>query len=96
MFPKYHVGTREIPVPEAFPEKLNKCVCVCMCVCACSVVFNSATPWVVGLQPARLPCPWGFSSQEYKNALLCPLPGVLPDPGIEPTSLKSSASADGF
>ena len=36
MLPKYHVGTREIPVPEALPEKLNKCVCVCVCVCVCA------------------------------------------------------------
>ena len=37
-----------------------------------------------GLQPARLPCPWGFSKQECSSALPLPLPGDLPDPGIEP------------
>ena len=41
--------------------------------------------WLRGLQPARLLCPWGFSSQEYWNGLPCP-PGELPDPGIEPGS----------
>ena len=27
-----------------------------------------------------------LSRQEYWNGLLCPLPGDLPDPGIEPAS----------
>ena len=31
-------------------------------------------------------CPWGFSRQEYWSGLLCPLPGDLPKPGIEPGS----------
>ena len=28
----------------------------------------------------------GFSRQEYWSGLLCPPPGDLPDPGIEPVS----------
>ena len=32
-----------------------------------------------------------FSRQEYWSGLSCPSPGVLPDPGIEPTSLMSPA-----
>jgi len=28
----------------------------------------------------------GFSRQKYWSRLPCPLPGELPDPGIEPTS----------
>ena len=35
------------------------------------------------LQPARLPCPWGFSRQEYWSGLPCPPRGDLPDPEIE-------------
>ena len=31
----------------------------------------------------------GFSRQEYWSGLLCPSPGNLPNPGIEPTSLVS-------
>ena len=38
----------------------------------------------------------GFSRQEYWSGLPCPPPGDLPDPGIEPTSLRSSALAGGF
>ena len=38
----------------------------------------------------------GFSRQEYWNESLCPPPGNLPNPGIEPTTLVSSAPADRF
>ena len=38
----------------------------------------------------------GFSKQEYWSGLPCPPPGDLPDPGIEPMSLMSSAVAGGF
>ena len=45
---------------------------------------NSATPWTVARQT---PESMGFSRQEYWSKLLCPPPGVLPNPGIEPVSL---------
>ena len=38
----------------------------------------------------------GFSRQEYWSQLPCPPLGDLPDPGLEPASLTSSASAGGF
>ena len=38
----------------------------------------------------------GFSRQEYWSGLPCLSPGDLPDPGIEPMSLESSALAGGF
>ena len=38
----------------------------------------------------------GFSRQEYWSGLSCPPPRDLPDPGIEPVSLKSHALAGGF
>ena len=34
--------------------------------------------------------------QEYWSGLPCPPPGDLPNPGMEPTSLMSSALAGGF
>ena len=34
----------------------------------------------------QVPLSMGFSKQEYWSGLLCPSPGHLPDPGIEPTS----------
>ena len=33
----------------------------------------------------------GFPRQEYWSGLLCPPPGVLPNPGIEPASPRSPA-----
>ena len=42
------------------------------------------TPRTVTYQP---PLSMGFSRQEYWSGLLCPPPGDLPDPGIEPISL---------
>ena len=37
-----------------------------------------------------------ISRQEYWSGLPFPAPEALPDPGIEPTSLVSSALAGGF
>ena len=46
-----------------------------------------------GLQPSRLPCPWGFSRLEYWSGLPCPPPGDLPSPGIEARSLALQADS---
>ena len=37
----------------------------------------------------------GFSRQDYWSGLLCPPPGYLPHPGIEPVSLMPPALASG-
>ena len=37
----------------------------------------------------------GFFQQEYWSGLPCTPPGDLPDPGIEPESLKSPALGEG-
>ena len=50
-------------------------------------------PWTVACQA---PLSMGFSRQEDWNVLLCPPPGDLPDPGIEPMSLMSLALASRF
>ena len=57
-----------------------------------SCVWLFATLWTIAYQP---PC-LGFSRQEYWNGLPCPSPVDLPDPGIEPASLRSPALTDGF
>ena len=57
----------------------------------CVLLF--ATPWTVACQA---PLFMGFSRQEYWGKLPCPLPGDLPDPGIEPKSPLSSALAGKF
>ena len=51
------------------------------------------TPWTAAHQ-ATLSI--GCSRQEYWSGLPCPLPGDLPSPGIEPTSLTSRPLAGGF
>ena len=52
-----------------------------------------ATLWTVACQ---VPLSRGFSRQEYWSGLPCPPPGDIPDPGIEPASFLSPASAGGF
>ena len=52
-----------------------------MCVCSVPCVF--AILWTVASQA---PLSVGISRQEYWSGLLCPLPGDLPDPEMEPTS----------
>ena len=51
------------------------------------------TPWSVAHQ--ALP-PIGFFRQEYWNGWPFPTSGDLPNPGVEPVSLVSSALAGGF
>ena len=65
---------------------------VCVCVCACALSHFScvqlfATLWTVACQA---PLSMGFSRQENRSGLLCPPPGDLPNPGIEPASLTST------
>ena len=67
-------------------------------VCACVLSHFSharlySTPWTVARQT---PLFLGFSRQEYWSGLPCPPPGVLPDPRIEPASLKYPSLAGGF
>ena len=56
--------------------------------CTLSRVQPSATLWTVTRQA---PLTTEFSRQEYWSASLFPTPGHLPDPGIEPSFLVSSA-----
>ena len=51
-----------------------------------SHILLYATPWTVAHQA---PLSMGLSRQENWSGLLCPLPGDLPDPGIE---LRSPAA----
>ena len=58
-----------------------------------SRVQHFVTPWTGACQA---PLSMGFSRQEYWSGLPCPPPGDLPNPGIEPPSLKSPALAGRF
>ena len=65
-----------------------------LCVQSCfSCVQLSATLWTV-VRQALLSM--GFSRQEYWSRMPCPPPGDLPDPGIKPASLMSSALVGRF
>ena len=74
---------------------------MCLCIhetCACMLshficVRIFVTLWTVAHQVALF---MGFSRQEYWSGLPFPSPGDLPDPGIEPPSLISSALAGSF
>jgi len=62
-------------------------------VCMLSHVWLFATTWTVAHQA---PLSLEFSRQEYWSGLPFPLPGDLPNPGIELTSLTSSALTGRF
>ena len=76
-----------------FPYSVCVCVCAHTCVHVCSVMSNSVTIWTIA---GQAPLSMKFSRQEYWSGLPSPLPGALPDPGIELTSLASPALAGGF
>ena len=86
-----------VSVSVSVLARVSVCVCVSVCSRACSVtqsVSGSLRPH--GLQPARLLCPRGSSRQEHCSGLPSPLPGDLPNPGTEPSSLASSVVAGGL
>ena len=58
-----------------------------------SCVWLFATPWTVAHQS---PPSTGFPRQDYWSGLPFPPPGDLPNPGINPVSLASSALAGRF
>ena len=58
---------------------------------SCVRCFSSS--WTIARQA---PLSMGFSRQEYWSGLPFPSPGDLPNPGIEPATLRSPALADGF
>ena len=71
---------------------LNYKLCTHACVRShCSCVRLFAALWTV----ARF-LSTGFSGQEHWRESPCRPPEDLPDPGVEPTSLMSPASADSF
>ena len=68
---------------------LNNILSVCM-LSHLSLVQLFVTMWTIAHQaPLSLGFPW----QEYWSGMPCPPPGDLPDPWIEPVSLKSPALA---
>jgi len=67
---------------------------LCTCVLShLSHLWLFATLWTVACQA---PLSMEFFREEYWSVLPCPPPGDLPNPGIEPVSLKSPALVGGF
>ena len=65
-----------------------------VCVLSCfSCVWLCTTLWTVARQG---PLSMRFSRQKYWSGFPCPPPGDLPDPGIEPASLRSPALTGRF
>ena len=60
-----------------------RCVLFLLLFGAYAMSDSFATPCTVAWQA---PLSMGFPRQEYSSGLPFPFPGVLPDPGIEPTS----------
>ena len=88
---------RLTPVKEETNRSVKqnkKPMCMCMCMQShFSHVQLFATLWTVARQA---PLSVGSSRQENWSELPCPPPGDIPDPGIEPASLKPPALAGGF
>ena len=61
-----------------------------MCAQSCPTLLTPQT------EARQAPLSMGFPRQEYRSGSPCPLPGDLPDPGMEPVSLMSPALAVGF
>ena len=68
---------------------MNRCVHVC----SGTQSSTLCNPWTGGPQASLS---MGFPRQEYWSGLSFPVPGDLPDPGIEPMSPASPALAGGL
>ena len=77
-------------IVRVYNENLNVCVYIYMLVLSRIQLY--VTPWTVARQP---PLSMGFSWQEYWSGLPFHIPGDLPNPGIELSSLTSPALAGG-
>ena len=86
-----HTSTQTSVKREYIQLKPKDNIYYLLCVLSGSVVSDSL--WPHGLQPTRLLCLWGFFRQEYWSGLPCPLPGDLPNPGMEPRSLALQADS---
>ena len=65
--------------------------------CCCSVAKSYLTLlWPHGLQPTRLPCPWGILQARTLEWVTMPSSRGPSGPGVEPASLMSPALAGRF
>ena len=57
------------------------CAVLCLVIQSCLTLCDP-----MDCSPTRLLCSCGLSRKDYWSGLPCPLPGDLPNPGIEPNS----------
>ena len=82
------------PVPHRLWEHPSGATCnYCSLVTKFCCMHSFATPWTIARQA---PLSMGLSWQEYWSGLPFPFQRDLPDPGIEPASLRSPALAGRF
>ena len=82
-------------IVDPFKTRINKLwpVHLCMRAQSLSSIWFYVNIWTGACQA---PLSFEFSRQEYRNGLPFPGSGDLPNPGIKPVSLVSSALAGGF
>ena len=83
-FPLFSLAT-----PACLPFGLLRRHHIHLCACSVASVMSNSLP-SYGLQPARLLCPWYSPGKNTGVSCHAPLPGNLPDPGIEPASPMST------
>ena len=87
-------NSRSLQTHLLFPLRLGL---PALCASVCSKLLHSH-PTLCNPMPCSPPGPLstGFSRQECWSGLLCPPPGDLPDPGVDPAVLRSPAFASTF
>ena len=72
---------------------IRQSLCCWWCYLVAELCLTLATSWTTAHQ---VPLPMAFPRQENCSGLPFPSPRDLPDPGIELTTLRPPALADGF
>ena len=94
VLPQHPPPSRSRPAPHRLWEHPSGATCnYCSLVTKLCCMHSFATPWTIAYQA---PLSTGLSWQEYWSGLPFPFPRDLPDPGIEPVSLRSPALAGRF
>ena len=87
-------------VKKITATKLKRIPCTYICIhsgCMCAKSLQSCLTLCNPMDGScQAPLSMGFSRQEYWSGLPFSSPGDLPNPGIEPTSLRSPALGGGF
>ena len=90
-----HGPFTELPLMLISYIIMGACVCVKLlqlCLTICDPMDCSPPVHGIVARNGNL-CPWDSPGMKYWSGLLFPLPGDLPNPGIEPMSLMSPALA---